>query len=563
MPERLDCQNHPPADAGNAGCAVFLIDESAAMEARVADGTKSKAHSIATALNSLLNQLTAGPNLDVAVVGYRGHATAGEDVGCRWGGPLAAETFVPTSQLADSPITVERRVRKLPGTGAFGTASEEIIQFPVWYAPTLGEEVSPNGAYEYCHGLLSSRLSTPGANKPPLVMSLAGEPSEDLSLQAVVGKIRGLAFPGGPPLVFHAHLSSSARIPPTLYPCTDAHLASGAAREVFLCSSILPDELAEALRQFQVTVNAGARGMIYNAKMTDLIRFLSLVKAYSTCQPSSQAPLETSAPPEAETAAAEIEQLALIVLLLDRSIDDPLDQNKRQVWTRLQYHANELLGQISRRGKGKIETAVISCGVDASGRAEVQTSFAGPLAGRTFVSDTDLAGGALRVDEVTEQVSNGIGGLVSRTVKKPTFIELEPTTAAALLPAFETAGRLVAEWCGWHPRSPLPPIVLHLTRARFDPDEIRQAADRLHQAAARGVLLYHVVVTESPHRSLAYPDQPAQLTDPVLKELWELTSPLLGSRRLAAEKRTVAVDSRAIVINGRFDLLLDGVLDGL
>ena len=73
------------------------------------------------------------------------------------------------------------------------------------------------------------------------------------------------------------------------------------------------------------------------------------------------------------------------------------------------------------------------------------------------------------------------------------------------------------------------------------------------------VTLYHCVLTESPHASVAYPAEPSAIQRPELVRLWESTSPLLGSPTLAARKATVTEQSRGLVINGRFDLLLDGI----
>ena len=68
----------PPTSETRVGSrVVFLIDESEPLRECIAGGTKSKAESIATALNSLLNQLVAVADLEVAVAGYRGDPTAG------------------------------------------------------------------------------------------------------------------------------------------------------------------------------------------------------------------------------------------------------------------------------------------------------------------------------------------------------------------------------------------------------------------------------------------------------------------------------------------------------
>ena len=60
------------------GCVILLLDESAGMGAVmgeiVSDGkasTRSNAERVATAVNSLLNQLSGGPSFPLALVGYQ------------------------------------------------------------------------------------------------------------------------------------------------------------------------------------------------------------------------------------------------------------------------------------------------------------------------------------------------------------------------------------------------------------------------------------------------------------------------------------------------------------
>jgi len=142
--------------------------------------------------------------------------------------------------------------------------------------------------------------------------------------------------------------------------------------------------------------------------------------------------------------------------------------------------------------------------------------------------------------------------------RRPIFLDAEPTTAgaAALRTGVEAAAAVVAEWRGQHPDAPAAPIVLHLTRSRWEPEAVHQALAPLEALAEAGpgVLLYHLVATESPHRSLAYPDSPEGIERPELAKLWEKSSPLAGAERLAATKRGVTPGSRGIVVNGKFDL---------
>jgi len=530
----------PGADAGSAtGCVVFLVAETPGMTACVGEGTKSKAETIATALNSLLRQLADTPDLDVAIVGYRGDEHGGVDVGCRWGGPLEGRMFVPAGELGEKVLKVEQRMRKIPGPGGIGVVDEQPVDFPVWYAPAPAGPASPTAGYEYCQALLSSRLAD---RKPPLLVSFVDEVPEDGSLSAAVWELYGLELPAGPPLVYHVHLSSSGRVPAILCPSADSHLPPGAVREVFGCTSYLAEPLAAALRAAGLSINEGARGMIHHATMADLIRFLAVVKSYAQFEPP---------------AAAAKPQAALLLLLLDRSVEDPAADESRRVWTKLQSHANELLGQVAKRADGSLQVGVVSYGLDAAGQPDVQIGLPGALADRTIVADTELAGSEIRTDQHTEKVSNGIGGLVEVTRKRPVFLDAEPTAAhsAALRTAVEAAAAVLAEWRGQHADA-VAPIVLHITRGRWEPEAVDQALAPLEALAEAGpgVLLYHLMATETPHRSLAYPDSPEGIDRPELAKLWEKSSPLAGAERLAAAKRGITPGSRGIVINGKFDL---------
>ena len=470
-------------------------------------------------------------------------------------------------------------MRKIPHPSGYGVARQETVRFPIWYSPVLGSAASKPAAMETCRQMLLAWLGSGGPlRKPPLVLSILGELEPGDGLAGAVRPIFEIQTPAGPPLVFHAHLGGPVRVPPTLYPSTDTHLPPGPVRELFPCASVLPELLAATLREVRVTVIRGARGLIYNAVMGDLIRFLSLVRTYAAYQPPApqaapqiaapetrQAPEEPSAPPKTPPGPASAETAALMVFLLDRSVDEPGAGQENQVWARLQRQANEILADLARRGQGRIETALVCYGSDGAGGSDVQVGFAGTLAGPEFVHDTELAGGALREEEVCQQVSNGIGGLVSVTRRKPIFVDLEPTAAASPRAALEAVAQLVADWRAENPAAALGPIVLHLTRGRCDPGELAAGVEHLRQRGRPGhdVLLYHLVLTESPHRSVAYPGEPSAIEAAGLRRMWELSSPLLGRRRLAARRPFVSAESRGLVINGRFDLLFEGIEEAL
>ena len=639
---------------------LILVDESAAMESPVQENSagigpgtqpKSKAESVATALNSLLKRLAAIPNVDVGLVGYKLDGGGAAQIGSRWGGMLAGHDFVSTQELGNHPFKVEKRLRKTPNPAGFGPPLEQPVDFPVWYVPQLGMQAPQVQAFQYCQRALEQwqQAAGSGAAAPLLVHLFAGG-SADGNPQKVVSDIWGMSFTGGSPLILQMHLSTSKTVPATLFPSNRYYLPPGPAKDLFGRSSPVPPALATALREDKVTVNPGAVCLLYNARMADIVKSLRLVEVFAktpatVAAPSAAGPAAGVRPPPlpprgapigappltppvpaagagerecthlaprdephaereeytAVPAAAEEagtldsldtvagfagvdleegsadttvgpdstpvgERAGLVVLLLDRSVENPFDGNMQHVCARLQERANELLTSLGKLNTGCIEAAVVSYGLDFANETEVRTQFEGPLAGQELVRDSDLAGGALRVDEFETQVPNGVGGLMTIPVKKPIYVELEPTAAADARPAFARAAGLIGEWLGRHPTARVSPIVLHLTRGQGTAESLSEAAAALQQTvpASGPVHLYHLVITEAAQRSLAYPATAEELETDGLRQIFEISSPLLDRARLASEKPAlVSAESKGLVVNGKFDLLLDGLRTAL
>jgi len=600
---------------------LFLIDESSALAARVAEGTKPKAECFANALNALLSQLAAGPPIDVALVGYRLADDGKADVGCRWGGPLAGRQLVGTSELAAAPLAVENRVRKIPGPGGYGVTREESVRFPIWYVPLLGAPGPRRAALEFCRDLLigkgggdsgEAQVAAPVAGEdsprpgiqgagtasvPPLVIHLLGDLPDEEGFRAAHEVFSAVQWPGGPPLVFHAHLGSSSRVPSTAYPSGDQNLSPDLLRQAFRASSILPEPLVAGLRTAGVPLNPGARGLIYNARLVDLIRFLGLVKAYAAwaneapaaiaaaapgdsggmpshgeavgrhaCSPDA-ARRENMPPTEPEPSPVLAAHATLVAFVLDRSCQSPdaSAADPKSAWRRLQDRANELIGQFARQAKGAIQAALLAYGTGPSGQSEViggsTDPAAGPSPGPTWLSLSELADRAIRVDEFTDQVSNGIGGLLTITRKRPVFFDLKPTPPASPAAAFAKIAEMLLQWTEAHPGAGAQPVVVHCTRGQFEPGALQEATAGLREAqrATLPLVLYHVVVTEAAHRSAAYPASPDGIESDGLRALWELTSPLAGGDALVGKRPGVSAGARGMVINAAFDALTDVV----
>ena len=598
----------------NSGCVVLLIDESTGMTAVMGgagtdgkDSKKTNSERTATALNSFLNQLTSGPDFDVALIGYQTDDSGQAVVQSRWGGALAGREFVNVSELAAAPLRVETRTRKIPMPGGFGAVREEAVQFPIWYAATPTGKAPQIAAFNYCRELIERWSATAGSNPAvPIVLHVSSSSSSDGNPQMAIQKLIDFKTPLGTPVVLQAHLAATPSAISSLYPSSAAYLTTGSARDMFRRASLLPAALITALKNEKVSIGNAARGLIHNAKIADLVRLLGVLKIHVKDWPVTQSaptaivetpPLQpepvlvdattfgssttvvetisaesnliptddapTPPPADVGSDAVELEKASLFVFVLDRSVADPYSGDMHNPLVKLQDHANDLLKQISKwKGdEGTIDAAIVSYGLDSSGFAEIRTTFDGPLTGQTIVAHSALADGAIRVEECKEEVSNGIGGIIEVNRKKPIFFDVEPTTAAAPLDAFHAVANIVRDWSAQHPQAWLPPVVVHLTRGSANPDEIESGAAAIQSCTAAGgpAVLYHLVATESPHKSLAYVDVNLEIEGPSLQKLWDVTSPLLARERIAADRTNISAQARGFVVNGKFDLLLEAL----
>jgi hypothetical protein len=260
----------------NPTCFLFLVDQSSSMlEPFGAQPDKQKAEGVADAINRLLQNLVLKCTKSegvrdyfyVGIIGY------GATVGSALGGALAGQVVVPVSAIANNPLRVEQRIRKVDD-GAGGLV-EQKIKFPVWF------EARAVGRTPMCQALTLAKQYVevfvgryPGCY-PPIVLNLSDGNATDGQPLGPATALQGVSSSDGPVLLFNAHVS--ATVATTVeYPASDAGLADDFAKLLFRMSSTLPPALAEAARGEGFQVAAGARGFVFNADMVSVIRFLDL-----------------------------------------------------------------------------------------------------------------------------------------------------------------------------------------------------------------------------------------------------------------------------------------------
>ncbi len=221
----------------------------------------------------------------VGVVGYGGRAAP-----C-FGGTLAGRGLVPISAVANNPLRVEQRTRKVDD-GAGGLI-EQKFKFPVWFEPTAQGKTPMCEALTAAHQLLSEFLGRFPACYPPLVINITDGAATDGNPETAAAKLHTLTSSDGNVLLFNAHVSAKA-LRPIEYPDREDGLPDDYAKSLFRMSSLLPAKLQGAAKAEGFVVTPQSRGFVFNADLVAVIRFLDIGTKVAAA--FVEAPMTTSVP---------------------------------------------------------------------------------------------------------------------------------------------------------------------------------------------------------------------------------------------------------------------------
>lgn len=271
----------------NPTCFVFLLDQSTSMADPITVGEtpRRKADAVADALNRLLFELSlkcakeegVRDYFHVAVIGY------GAQVGSAFGGALSAGAtsggvpsggdLVPLSQVADNPLRVEERAKKVPD-GAGGLV-ESTARFPVWVDPVANGGTPMKQALGWAVAVVERWVAERPGSFPPIVINLTDGESTDGDPSEPAARLRSLATVDGPVLLFNLHVSAG-QAAPIVFPAGGDHLPDDFARLLFSMSSPLPPHMLSYATTQGLAVSEGSRGFVFNADITSVIQFLDI-----------------------------------------------------------------------------------------------------------------------------------------------------------------------------------------------------------------------------------------------------------------------------------------------
>ncbi len=260
----------------NPTSLIFLIDQSSSMAESFGDQPeKPKAVGVADGINRLLQNLVLkcakGDGIrdyfHVGVIGYGGR------VAWALGGKLVGQKLVPISVIANNPLKVEQRTRKVDD-GAGGLV-EQKIKFPIWFEPAAAGRTPMCEAITEATAAIEEFVGRFPRSFPPMVINISDGKPTDGNPVLPAAKLRDLNTADGNVLLFNAHLSSKP-ILPIEFPSQESELPDPNAVLLFRMSSILPPKLRDAAQAEGFRVNDNTRGFVFNADMVSVIRFLDI-----------------------------------------------------------------------------------------------------------------------------------------------------------------------------------------------------------------------------------------------------------------------------------------------
>ncbi|NDJ61746.1 MAG: VWA domain-containing protein, partial [Chloroflexi bacterium] len=203
----------------------------------------------------------------VGVVGY------GTRVKSAFGGSLADKDLVPISVIADSPVEIEERNKKVDD-GAGGLV-EQKVRFPIWFQPVAYGGTPMSGALREATRITKQWLSEHPDCFPPIIINITDGEATDGQPSPPAEELRNLSSSDGNVLLFNAHISSKGGAT-FEFPSSEVELPDRYAKQLFSMSSVLPDYMRDAAEQEGYMVAEESRGFVFNADIVSVIRFLDI-----------------------------------------------------------------------------------------------------------------------------------------------------------------------------------------------------------------------------------------------------------------------------------------------
>ncbi len=265
---------------------LFLLDQSGSMEDRLGSSSQRKMDELATAINSLLENIviratgTEGIRdyMDIGVLGYSTDSNANPILESPLSESLRARqdahSLVTIAAIAEH-ARIEQRMQEVCEEDT-GEIIETTVDFPVWVEPKAQLGTPMCYALTRAIEILDGWIADHQESFPPIVINITdGETSDGADPLVYANSLKERSTADGNVLLFNCHLSET-QADPFMFPHNGEILPDKFARILFDMSSEFPDSLYHRAVAEGFDLKPGARGMAFNADMVSLIKFLDI-----------------------------------------------------------------------------------------------------------------------------------------------------------------------------------------------------------------------------------------------------------------------------------------------
>jgi hypothetical protein len=254
----------------------MVMDQSTSMNQRLNSG-QSKAAFLADVLNKTLYTIITNCSkadgvrdyFHVGVVAYGGKDAAGNG----FQGALGEEPLHVISRLAEAPLRVETRTKKVAGLN--GDVMEQPVRFPIWFEPkSQGKTLMCAGLNAAVEILDQWCAAHPSAFPPTILHVTDGHPS-DGDPEPTADRLKNIATNDGSCLLFNLHVDAGEG-EPLIFPNDERAIKDRFGKALFRMSSLLPPHALEAAARKGYDVRPGARGFVFNAGIETIADFFDI-----------------------------------------------------------------------------------------------------------------------------------------------------------------------------------------------------------------------------------------------------------------------------------------------
>lgn len=259
----------------NPTAFLFVIDQSGSMEEKM-EGGRSKAQFVTDVLNKTLYTLITNCSkadgvrnyFDIGVLAY-----GGTGVVSGFGGRLSNATIHSITAIADAPVRVEERAKKIDD-GAGGIV-EQKTKFPIWFDPTSSGGTPMCAALTKAAEVLVEWCDAHPNSYPPTVLHVTDGQSTDGVPETIADGIRQISTKDGECLLFNLHVTVGGG-KEVIFPTLESDAPDEYSKLLFRMSSALPSHLSRVAGGKGYSLGDGAKGFIYNGDPKAIVDFFEI-----------------------------------------------------------------------------------------------------------------------------------------------------------------------------------------------------------------------------------------------------------------------------------------------